>query len=1060
MINSFNYLPKLTYENSDIGIRMKYLPSWIVSDGGEDEENEPVIEFSLLNDEKIPPSPNFEIRAFSPLQDRLTLERNFNDTIQSLESPTEGSTTEGLFDFRLINSTSGRLENMDAMHTVTYSYRNQSYDPFNVTSIITIQNDRIYDISYSSEQEDYANHTSVINEMIQSIVFFEPVFFVNKNVGLYLEYPSDLDLHRIFVSENETNISFRGFTNIDSSSDPEFEIFVSPIGSYYNGTEKNNTYVYSTSEERIPADKDINERFRDEMAMSVLTVFNNNAYHFEYTAEHDEYQEFVSTVEKIINSTRIIDSASVKEINCNDPGKSNFTSYTSPYNFQIAYPNYWDNPVDDGNGFTDFVPVKSLDQRFEQLQETGEEEEDPQFSFAIAVVPSEGEKIQDIVASTTASLLEDARVLDTVHSNLTYFKGYSAYDYEYLLVNEAYDGPIIVGGFQDGPIMNMEKYIVNDKNDDVYIIHYSAPLAEFYKYSKIAQQTISCFDFTQTGKPRPSIGLKVGDGPIGIATNQRTNITYAANSLDSSVSVINSSNDEIITDIGVANGPLAIAVNPVRNVIYVTHSDSLSVIDGKNNSVVASIPLDMKSPLSIAVNPYTDKIYVADGISFSISIIDAGTYEEVDTIATGRSMDHDPVEGIGVSVDILRNRIYVANPSTSNVTVIDGSDNRLLANISTDTDTSNVKPHDIAVNPYTNIAYIVGESSVGDSFGAIDLSTNSIVDLGYDISIESSNSVAVNPFTNIVYVNDLASNTIHVFNGTSQKVMTNITTYHTTPSFLSVEPYTNILYTTNYYSDTVIKINGATNKILYGVTFDITDGRTETDNIFGVKIPFGIPIPVTASKSVDIKCNGKNILDNEYVQYDNDTTVECSVQSKKPFSPLISNSWSGFNGSDHIDFHVTKYGTQSGTFVDVDSLLQSIGPAISIFVLVAIVSAASIPSFSPKIREVFGTARKETELFPLVPDTRKDETTILSKAEIIGVDASVIVGVLILISLVEGFEVAELTQINIITATIVFPFAISAALAIRKHEKFATRLMIAGFICLMIAVILISLMRL
>lgn len=59
-----------------------------------------------------------------------------------------------------------------------------------------------------------------------------------------------------------------------------------------------------------------------------------------------------------------------------------------------------------------------------------------------------------------------------------------------------------------------------------------------------------------------------------------------------------------------------------------------------------------------------------------------------------------------MAIDSIRNRVYVANPSTTNITVIDGNDNRLLFNIPTsDID---INPLDLAINPFKNIAYIVG----------------------------------------------------------------------------------------------------------------------------------------------------------------------------------------------------------------------------------------------------------------------------------------------------------------------------------------------------------------
>jgi hypothetical protein len=91
--------------------------------------------------------------------------------------------------------------------------------------------------------------------------------------------------------------------------------------------------------------------------------------------------------------------------------------------------------------------------------------------------------------------------------------------------------------------------------------------------------------------------------------------------------------------------------------------------------------------------------------------------------------------------------------------------------------------------------------------------------------------------------------------------------------------------------------------------------------------------------------------------------------------------------------------------------------------------------------------------------SKNEDEKILLRGEILTIDATVIIGVLIFLSF-EGFDPSEQYQINIITASIVFPFAISAIMGVTKTEKIATRLMIAGFINLMISVILIAILKL
>ena len=112
----------------------------------------------------------------------------------------------------------------------------------------------------------------------------------------------------------------------------------------------------------------------------------------------------------------------------------------------------------------------------------------------------------------------------------------------------------------------------------------------------------------------------------------------------------------------------------------------------------------------------------------------------------------------------------------------------------------------------------------------------------------------------------------------------------------------------------------------------------------------------------------------------------------------------------------------------------------------------SISTFLPKIhKNEIGKKEKQ--------DQKEQDGITLTIGEILTIDATVIIGVLIFLSLTEGFEAYEQYQINIITASIVFPFAISAVMGVINKDRIASRLMIAGFINLMISVILIAIMR-
>ena len=64
--------------------------------------------------------------------------------------------------------------------------------------------------------------------------------------------------------------------------------------------------------------------------------------------------------------------------------------------------------------------------------------------------------------------------------------------------------------------------------------------------------------------------------------------------------------------------------------IYVvnTHGNSVSVIDGRTNTVSATVPAD-KGPWAVAVNPAANMIYVANRLSDKVTVIDGRTNKAV-----------------------------------------------------------------------------------------------------------------------------------------------------------------------------------------------------------------------------------------------------------------------------------------------------------------------------------------------------------------------------------------------------------------------------------------------
>jgi len=92
--------------------------------------------------------------------------------------------------------------------------------------------------------------------------------------------------------------------------------------------------------------------------------------------------------------------------------------------------------------------------------------------------------------------------------------------------------------------------------------------------------------------------IPVGTTPIYLAVNQMTNRVYVSNLLSHTVSVIDGATNTVAATVPVGTDPSFIDVDANTNMVYVSNINSVSVIDGHNNTVVTTIT-DVSSHLAL-----------------------------------------------------------------------------------------------------------------------------------------------------------------------------------------------------------------------------------------------------------------------------------------------------------------------------------------------------------------------------------------------------------------------------------------------------------------------------
>ncbi len=170
--------------------------------------------------------------------------------------------------------------------------------------------------------------------------------------------------------------------------------------------------------------------------------------------------------------------------------------------------------------------------------------------------------------------------------------------------------------------------------------------------------------------------VRVGKYPDFVAVNSLTNVVYAANSGDGTVSVIDGASNTVTATITVGGQPQGIAVNPETNRIYAAVfsglSSTLAVIDGNSNEVVASIP--DPGATFISLNTATNRIYTSDSDN-TVRVIEGMNNTVAATISFNNVVE-------SLAVDVTRNRVYVAvESSPPSVAVINGEGNSVINTI-------------------------------------------------------------------------------------------------------------------------------------------------------------------------------------------------------------------------------------------------------------------------------------------------------------------------------------------------------------------------------------------
>jgi len=256
-----------------------------------------------------------------------------------------------------------------------------------------------------------------------------------------------------------------------------------------------------------------------------------------------------------------------------------------------------------------------------------------------------------------------------------------------------------------------------------------------------------------------------------------------------SVYVIRTSNNTIVTSVGVGDYPHGVVALPNGNYVYVAnyHSEDVSVIRTSDNSVVDTIPIGYTC-YRIAALHNCNYLYVTSPSSGRVYVIRLSDNIVIDTIWT---------TGGAKGIATLPNDefVYVGTVSWF-VQVIRTSDNTIIESITVRNDNT-----DIVALPNGNYVYV---SSRGvDSVSVIRTSDNTVIET---IAVGGGpEGIAVLPNGDYVYVANRGSGDVTVIRTIDNTVVATIPLGYQ-PKDIAVHPSGNCVYVTT--SDGYVKVIG------------------------------------------------------------------------------------------------------------------------------------------------------------------------------------------------------------------------------------------------------------
>lgn len=266
---------------------------------------------------------------------------------------------------------------------------------------------------------------------------------------------------------------------------------------------------------------------------------------------------------------------------------------------------------------------------------------------------------------------------------------------------------------------------------------------------------------------------------------------YISNAFEDTLSVIDTTTDEVVATVQLSGFPFGVVVSPDGERAYVANyfafgaAESLvSVVDAGTATEIATIPVG-RQPRGAAISADGKTLFVANATSGDVSIVDTEALVETARVPTGAGATQAIPSPDGTAV-------YVTNQNEDTISRIDLSDLSVLTVPSGD------QPSGLAVHPSGDFLYVAAEKD--DAIEVVDPDTLAVV---ARIPVPLPELVVFHPSGKAAYVTSPAPGLLTVIDPDTHQVTVQVTVGEGTEG-ISIHPDADRIYLANFRRDEVL----------------------------------------------------------------------------------------------------------------------------------------------------------------------------------------------------------------------------------------------------------------